>query len=132
MATANKAGTISLTANELSSAELYFPFFEKLTDFLNEELKLQENPLETFQLAPSGVDCAIHAIPLDLLEDFGALEDEKSLFKIMSEALSNARQISPRQVRLLTPDPTKRQGKTATSVVVTLSPQHAAILGDSV
>ena len=50
----------------------------------------------------------------------------------MSEALSNARQISLRQVRLLTPDPSKRQGKTATSVVVTLSPQHAAILGDTV
>ena len=131
-ATANKAGTISLTANEFSSAELYFPFFEKLTEFLNEELKLNKKPLETFQLAPSGVDCAIHTIPLNLLEDFGALDDEKILFKVMSEALSNARQISPRQVRLLTPDPTKRQGKTATSVVVTLSPQHAAILGDTV
>ena len=131
-ATANKAGTISLTANEFSSAELYSPFFDKLTDFLNKELKLAENPLETFQLAPSGVDCAIHAIPLDLLQDFGALKDEKILFKVMSEALSNARQISPRQVRLLTPDPSKREGKTATSVVVTLSPQHANILGHSV
>ena len=131
-ATSNKAGTISLTSKEFSSAELYLPFFEKMTEFLNEELKLHEDPLETFQLAPSGVDCAIHAIPLDLLEDFGALEDEKILFKIMSKALSNARQISPRQVRLLTPDHVKRQGKTATSVVVTLTPQHATISGDSV
>ena len=80
-ATANKVSTISLTANEFSSAKLYFLFFEKLTKFLNEELRLQENPLETFQLAPSGVDCAIHAIPLDLLEDFGALEDKKSSLK---------------------------------------------------
>ena len=131
-ATANKASTISLTANKFSSAELYSPFFDKLTDFLNKELKLDENPLETFQLAPSGVDGAIHAIPLDLLQDFGALEDEKILFTVMSEALSAARQISPRQVRLLTPDPSKRQGKTATSVVVTLSPQHVDILGHSV
>ena len=90
-ATANKAGTISLTANKFSSAELYVSFFEKLTEFLNVKLKLHENPLETFQLAPSGVDCAIHAIPLDLLEDFGTLDDEKILFKVMSEALSNAR-----------------------------------------
>ena len=131
-ATANKAGTISLMANEFSSAKLYSPFIDKLTDFMNKELKLDENPLEAFQLALSGVDCAIHAIPLDLLQEFGALENEKILFKVMSEALSNAQQILPKQVRLLTPDPNKRQGKTATSVVVTLSPQHTAILGDSV
>ena len=128
-ATANKAGTISLTANEFSSAELYFPFFVKLTEFLNEELNLHENTIETFQLAPSGIDCAINAIPLDLLEDFGALGYEMIRFKVMSEGLSNARQIPLRQVRLLTPDSTKRQGKTATSVVVTLSTQHADILG---
>ena len=131
-ATANKAGTISRTANEFSSAKLYSSFFDKLTDFLNKELKLDKNPLKVFQLAPSGVDCAIHAIPLDLLQEFGALQDEKMLFKVMSEALSNAWQISLKQVRPLTPNPNKRQGKTATSVVVTLSPQHTTILGDSV
>ena len=45
-ATANKADTISLTANECSSAEQYFPFLEKLTEFLNAELKLHENHQE--------------------------------------------------------------------------------------
>ena len=50
----------------------------------------------------------------------------------MSEALSAPRKISLRQVRLLTPDPSKRQGKTATSVAFTLSPQHTDILGNSV
>src|SRR5205085_807855 len=47
--TINKVGTISLTANEFMSADVYAPYFYKLTAFLNDELALSsDSPLETF------------------------------------------------------------------------------------
>src|SRR5205085_8238472 len=69
-ATVNKVGTVSLMANEFTSADVYAPYSDKLTAFLNNELALSSDGLlETFQLAPSGVDVAIHAIPLSLLSE---------------------------------------------------------------
>ena len=130
-ATVNKVGTVSLTANEFTSAEVYVPYFDKLTAFLNDELALSsDGPLETFQLAPSGVDVAIHAIPLSLLSE--VLEDDQALTQMFTDALSFSANVTPLQVRLLTPDAQKREGKTATTVVVTLSPDHARSLGSTV
>src|SRR5437588_11597645 len=113
------------------SANVYGPYFDKLTAFLNNELALRnEGPIETFQLAPNGVDVAIHAIPLSLL--FKVIEDDQVLIQMFTDALSFSANVTPLQVRLLTLDVQKLEGKTATTVVVTLSPDHARSLGSTV
>src|SRR5205085_8654764 len=115
-ATVNKVSTVSLTANEFTSADVYAPYFDKLTAFLNDELALSSNgPLETFQLAPSGVDVEIHAIPLSLLSE--VLEDDQVLMQMFTDALTFSANVTPLQVLLLTPDAQKGEGKTATTVV---------------
>src|SRR5437660_1272748 len=52
-ATVNKVSTVSLTANEFTSADVYAPYFDKLTAFLNNELPLSsDGPFEPSNLHP--------------------------------------------------------------------------------
>src|SRR5205085_9259718 len=60
------------------------------------------------------------------------LEDDQALTQMFTDALSFSANVTPLQVRLLTPDVQKREGKMATTVVVTLSSDHAQSLGHSV
>lgn len=68
----NDNSTISITAAPTQNATYYVPFFDVLTKTINDTLPLGENQYNTFHLAPSTTDGAIHTLhhqTLPLLPD---------------------------------------------------------------
>ena len=123
-ATVNQRGAISLTVTEKATpAASYAPYFDSLTRALNESFPVGENPWCTLVLAPTAVQLAIHGLPLCFLP-----QDEEELFPYIRQAILNAKVTLVLSARYLNPDRDSRSTKQATSVVVTVDPQHVSAL----
>jgi hypothetical protein len=101
-------------------------FFQVLTNALNTELPVGENPYNSFNLVPTTADYAIHNVPVHVLP-----LDPTELFQTMKDAIgfSNGAIISG--ARFLKPNPEDRM-KATTSIVVSVTPDQAALLTESI
>ena len=86
-----------------------------------------ENPWAQFILAPTAVQLAIHALPLRFLR-----QEEEELFPYLRQSILNDKVTPILSARYLNPSRDSRGTKQATSVVVTVDPQHFATLTSGV
>jgi len=122
--TVNQRGAISLTVTDKATpAASYAPYFESLTRALNQSFPVGENPWCTLVLAPTAVQLAIHGLPLRFLP-----QDEEELFSYIRQAILNDKATPVLSARYLNPDRDSRSTTQATSVVVTVYPQHVSAL----
>jgi len=108
-------------------AAFYAPYFESLTRSLIQSFPVVENPWAQLILAPTAVQLSIHALPLCFLP-----QDEEELFAYLRQAILNRKATPILSARYLDPSRDSRGTKQATSVVVTLDPQHFATLTSGV
>jgi len=127
-ASVNIRGAISLTVTDKATpAAPYTPYFDSLTRALNQSFPVGENPWALFILAPTTVLLAIHTLPLRFLP-----QDEEELFPYLRQAILNNKATPIPSARSLNPSRDSRATKQATSVVVTVDPQHVAALPSGV
>jgi len=127
-ATVNPRGAISLTMTDKATpAASYTTYFDSLTRALNQSFPVGENPWCTLVLAPTAVQLAIHGLPLRFLP-----QDEEELFPYVRQAILNDKATPVLSARYLSPDRDSRNAKQATSVVVTVDPQHVSALTSGV
>jgi len=86
-----------------------------------------DNPWCTLVLAPTAVQLAIHSLPLRFLP-----QDEEELFPYIRQAVLNDTVTPGLSARYLNPDRDSQSTKQATSVVVTIDPQHVSALTSEV
>ena len=97
------AVTLSIVDTSVPAAS-YAPFFEALTSRLNESFPVADNPWQTFRLAPTDLQFAIHSLPLDAMPD-----DDALLASSLSTSIDNAKGFIIKGARYLNPD---RQSRT--------------------
>ena len=123
-ATVNLRGAISLTVTDKATpAASYAPYFDSLIRALNQSFLVGENPSCTLVLAPTAFQLAIHGLLLRLLP-----QDEEELFPYITQAILNDKATPVLSARYLNPDRDSRGSKHATSLVVTVDPQHVSTL----
>jgi len=121
-ATVNPQGSLSLTVTDKATpASSYVPYFVSLTRALNQSFPVGDNPWCTLVLAPTAVQLAIHGLPLRFLP-----QDEEELFPYIRQAILNDKVTPLLSARYLNPERDSRSTKQATSVVVTVDPQHVS------
>jgi len=127
-ATVNPRGAISLMVTDKATpAWSDAAYFESLTRALNQSFPVRENPWCIFVLAPRTVQLAIHSLPLHFLP-----QDEEELFPYIRPAILNNKATPVLSARYLNPDRGSQSNKQATSVVVTVDPQHVSALTSGV
>jgi len=119
--TVNDKGSVSLLGTDLHTpASAYTPYFAPLTSRLNKAYPIGNSPWDIFKPAPNETQHLIHSVPLAFLPS-----DDDQLFPSLHESIRNARGVSILSARYLNPDTESRGQKSATSVVVTVSPPDA-------
>jgi hypothetical protein len=122
----NANGTVTVLASPTAPASSYASYFPMLTNALNTSLPVKENPYNIFNLAPTTSDYAIHNVPVHVLPD-----DQSELYQTMKDAIGFANGAIITAARYLKPKKEDRQ-KPTTSVVVSVTPDQAALLTDSI
>ena len=117
----NSQGTVTLSNVDTSvHASSYAPFFEALTSQLNQSFPVGDNPWQTFRLAPTDLQFAIHGLPLDAMPG-----DDALLPSSLSTSIDNAKGFIIKGASCLNPDRQSRTaGKHACSVVVQVAAEH--------
>jgi len=119
--TVNDKGSVSLLGTDLHTpASAYTPYFAPLTSRLNKAFPVGNSPWDLFKPTPNETQLLIHSIPLAFLPS-----DDVQLFPSLHESIRNARGVSILSARYLNPDPESHDQKSATSVVVTVTPPDA-------
>jgi hypothetical protein len=124
--TINANGTVTVLAAPSAPALQYANYFQLLTNALNDNLPTGENKYNVFNLAPTTSDYAIHNVPVHVLP-----EDPAELFMTMKDAIGYANGAIITAARFLKTNPADRQ-KPTTSVVISVTPDQAALLTDSI
>jgi len=96
------------------------PYLGPLSAQLNKSFPVGESPWLPFCLAPNESQLAIHSLPIAFLP-----EDPGELFPCLAESILNSKDIRILSARYLNPDAQSREGKTATSVIVSVHPGDA-------
>ena len=117
----NSKGAVTLSIVDTSvPAAFYPPFFEALTSRLNQSFPVANNPWQTFRLAPTDLQFAIHGLSLDAMPD-----DDVLLASSLSTSIDNAKGFIIKGARYLNPDRQSRTvRKRACSVVVQVAAEH--------
>ena len=114
----NNRGAVSLTGTDpLTPAESYAPYFNAITRRLNQSYPTGSSPWQSFSLAPTAVELAIHSVPIDVLPD-----DDDQLFPFLKSSILNAKAVKISAARYLNKDRASRISKQATAVVVSVDP----------
>ena len=124
----NDRGSVTLLITDPATrAAAFAPYFDALSCKLNKSLPVGDSPWLPFRLAPSESQLAIHSLPLALLP-----EDPEELFPCLAESILNSKNIRILAARYLNPDTGSREGKTATSVIVSVHPGDVLTMGASI
>ena len=86
-----------------------------------------EYPWLPFHLAPNEAQLAIHSLPIAFLP-----EDQNELFPCLAESILNSKNIRILAARYLNPSAQSREGKLATSVIVSVHPGDVPAIGSSI
>jgi len=124
----NDRGSVTLLVTDPATpAAAFAPYFDPLSAQLNKSFPLGESPWLPFRLAPNEAQLAIHSLPIAFLP-----EDPDELFPCLAESILNSKDIRILAARYLNPVASSRQGKSATSVVVSVHPGEVPAMGSSI
>ena len=123
----NDRGSVTLLVTDPATpAAAFAPYFDAPSCELNKSFPVGESPWLPFRLAPKEAQLAIHSLPLAFLP-----EDPAELFPCLAESILNSKNIRILAARYLNPNAQSREGKTATSVIVSVHPGDVPTMGSS-
>ena len=124
----NDRGSVTLLVTDPTTpAAALAPYIEALSSQLNKSFPVGDSPWLPFRLAPNEAQLAIHSLRLAFLP-----EDPEELFPCLAESILNSKKIRILAARYLNPDTRSREGKTATSVIVSLHPGDVHTMGSAI
>ena len=124
----NDRGSVTLLVTDPATpAAAFAPYFDALSSQLNKSFPVGDSPWLPFRLAPNETQLAIHSLPIAFLP-----EDPNELFPCLAESILNSKDVCILAARFLNPDARSREGKTATSVVVSVHPGDVQTMGASI
>ena len=124
----NSNGTVTLLGVDPSTpASDYSPFFSALAARLNKSFPVGTSAWLPFRPAPNENQFAIHGLPLRYLPS-----DPEGLFVYLKLAILNAKGLGITSARFLNPGPDARALKSASSVVVTTTPEEGKQMGSHI
>ena len=124
----NDRGSVTLLVTDPAiPAAAFAPYFEALSSQLSKSFPVGDSPWLPFRLAPNETQLAIHSLSIAFLP-----EDPDELFPSLAESILNSKNIRILAARFLNPDARSREGKTATSVVVSVHPGDVQAMGSSI
>jgi len=124
----NDRGSVTLLVSDPASpAAAFAPYSDAITCQLNKSIPVGDSPWRPFRLAPNEAPLAIHSIPIAFLP-----EDLEELFPSLAQSILNSKNIGILAVRYLNRDAQSRDGKTATSVIISVHPGDVLRMGSSI
>jgi len=124
----NDRGTVThLVTDPATPAAAFAPYLDTLSNELNKSFPLGESPWLPFRLAPNEAQLAIHSSPIAFLP-----EDPEELFPCLAESILNSKNLRIISARYLNPNAQSREGKLATSVIVSVHPGEVLTMGSSI
>jgi len=124
----NDRGSVTLLVTDPATpAAPFAPYFDALTSQLNKSFPVGESPWLPFRLAPNETQLAIHSLPIMFLP-----EDPEELFPCLAESILNSKNIRILAAKYLNPNAESREGKSATSVIVSVHPGDVLAMGSSI
>jgi len=124
----NNRGSVTLLVTDpATQAAAFAPYFDALSNQLNKSFPVGDSPGVPFRLAPNESQLAIHSGPLAFLP-----EDPEELFPCLALSIVNSKNIRILAARYLNPNAQSREGKTATSVIVSVHPGDVPTMGSSI
>ena len=124
----NDRGSVTiLVTDPATPAAAFAPYFDALSAQLNKSFPVGKSPWLPFRLAPNEAQLAIHSLPIAFLP-----EDPNKLFPCLAESILNSKNIRILAARYLNPDAASREGKAATSVIVSVHPGDVPAMGSSI
>jgi len=113
----NRGSVTLLVTNPATPASVFAPYFDALSSQHNKSFPVGESPWLPFRLALNEAQLAIHSLPLTFLP-----EDPEVLFPCLAESILNSKDIRILAARYLNPNGASREGRFATSVIVSVQP----------
>jgi len=124
----NDRGSVTLLVSDPTTpAAALAPYFDALSAQLNKSFPVGESPWLPFRLAPNEAQLAIHSLPIAFLP-----EDPEELLPCLAESILNSKNIRILAARYLNPDTRSREGKSATSVIISVHPGDVPAMGSSI
>ena len=124
----NDRGSVTLlVTNPATPAAAFAPYFDPLSSQLNKSFPVGESPWLPLRLAPNEAQLAIHSLRIAFLP-----EDPEELFPCLAESILNSKNIRILAARYLNPNAESREGKSATSVIVSVHPGDVLAMGSSI
>jgi len=124
----NDRGSVTvLVTDPTTPAAAFASYFDALSAQLNKSFPVGESPWLPFRLAPNEAQLTIHSLPIAFLP-----EDPNELFPCIAQSILNSKNIRILAARYLNPDAQSREGKTATSVIVSVHPGDVPAMGSSI
>jgi len=123
----DRASVTLLVTDPAIPAATFAPYFDALSCPLNKSFPVGESPWLPFRLAPNEAQLAIHSLPIAFLP-----EDQNALFPCLAESILNSKNIRILARRYLNPSAQSREGKLATSVIVSVHPGDVPTMGSSI
>ena len=124
----NDRGSVTLLVTDPATpAAAFAPYFDALSAQLNKSFQVGDPPWLPFRLAPNEAQLAIHSLPIAFLP-----EDPNKLLPCLGESILNSKNIRILAARYLNPDAASREGKSATSVIVSVHPGDVPAMDSSI
>ena len=124
----NDRGSVTLLVTDPSTpAAAFAPYFDALSSQLHKSFPVGDSLWLPCRLAPNQAQLAIHSLPIAFLP-----EDPEELIPCLAESILNSKIIRILAARYLNPDAHSREGKTATSVMVSVHPGVELKMGSSI
>jgi len=124
----NDRGSVTLLVTDPATpAAAFVPYFDDLSSQLNKSFPVGQAPWLPFRLAPYEAQLAIHSLPIAFLP-----QDPAELFPCLAECILNSKEIRILAARYRNPNAQSREGKSATSVIVSVHPGDIPAMGSSI
>jgi len=124
----NDRGSVTLLVTDPATpAAAFAPYFDALSSQLNKSFPVGDSPWLPFRLAPNEAQLAIHSLSIAFLP-----EDPNELFPCLAESILNSKDVRILAARCLNLEARSREGKTATSVIVSVHRGDVQTMGSSI
>jgi len=124
----NDQGSVTLLVTDPPTPAAAFAlYFDALSCQLNNSFDVGGCPFLPFRLAPNEAQRAIHSVQIAFLPEY-----PEELVPCLAESILNSKNIRIHAARYLNPDAQSREGKTATSVIVSVHPRDVLTMGSPI
>jgi len=129
----NDRGSVTLLVTDTATpAAAFAPYFDALSCQLNKSFPVGESPWWPFRLARNEAQLTIHSLAIHSLAITLLPEDQNELFPCLRESILNSKNVRILAARYLNPRAQSREGKLATSVIVSVHPGDVPTMGSSI